>query len=84
MGKTPHKLLIIGTSGLDNDVLDLAGIAPAFNNSIQVPYLTSGSEILTLLQESNASYHFSNDETEVLQARLTGKRSAHATGSSVN
>lgn len=73
MGRTTHKLLIIGTSGFDNDVLELTGIGPAFNSSIRVPYLTQGAEVLNVLQESNM-YQFSNDETTALQTRLKGKR----------
>lgn len=73
MGKTTHKLLIIGTSGLDSDVLELTRISQAFKSSIQVPYLCKGSEILNVLQDSNM-YQFSNDETIALQASLKDKR----------
>ena len=73
MGKSPHKLLIIGTTGLDNDVLELTGISSAFNKSLVVPYLTSGTDILYILQESNM-YHFTEDELTALEPRLKGKR----------
>ena len=72
-GKSTHKLLIIGTTGFDNDTLSQTGLITAFDNIIPVPYLSNGSEVLAVLQESNM-YHFSNDEVTALQARLKGRR----------
>lgn len=73
MGNNFHKLLIIGTTGLDSDVLNLTGIGDAFNNLIHVPYLRHGNEIMTVLRDTNMC-QFSEDELSALQTRLKGKR----------
>ena len=72
VGKNLHKLLIIGTTGFDNDVLELTGLGSAFNSSINVPFLSNGSEVLAVLQSN--MYQFSSQETTALEARLKGKR----------
>ena len=72
VGKNLHKLLIIGTTGFDDDVLELTGLGSAFNSSINVPFLSNGSEVLAVLQSN--MYQFSSQETTALEARLKGKR----------
>jgi len=70
--KLPHKLLIIGTTGLDDDVLELTGIRGAFNSCIEVPYLTAGAEVVAVIKESNM-YKFT-EQLEKLEEKLKGKR----------
>lgn len=72
-GKTIHRLVIIGTTGLEDDVLNMTSLKSAFTECVNVPYLTSGDEILAVLQESNM-YQFTDNECSALQARLKGKR----------
>ena len=69
----PHKLLIIGTTGLNDDVLDLTGLQGAFNTRINVPYLSSGSEVLACLLDQSM-YTFSKSQAKTLEDRLA-KRS---------
>lgn len=71
-GKTIHRLVIIGTTGLEDDVLNMTSLKSAFTECVNVPYLTSGDEILAVLQESNM-YQFTDNECSALQARLKGK-----------
>ena len=49
-GKGQHKLLIIGTTGLSDEVLERTGIRGAFNSCIEVPYLTSPRELMTVIR----------------------------------
>ena len=72
-GKHPHKLLIIGTTSFKDDVLDMTGISDAFNSTIEVPYLTSGDDILAVLKDSSL-YQFTAGELKELEKRLNGKR----------
>ena len=72
-GKDPHKLLIIGTTGFRDEVLELTGLQGAFNSCIEVPYLTNGSEVLTCLLDKNM-YTFSETEIKKLEQRLAKKR----------
>lgn len=69
---TPHKLLIIGTTGLNDDVLELTGLQGAFNTCIDVPYLTSGSEVLGCLLDQ-CMYSFSESQAKDLTQRLAKK-----------
>ena len=48
--KVPHRLLIIGTTGFNNEVLELTGIQGAFDSCIEVPSLTSGAEIMAAIK----------------------------------
>ena len=49
-GKNPPKLLIIGTTGLEEDVLETMGFMGAFSQCIEVPYITEGNDVYTVLQ----------------------------------
>ncbi|XP_064389006.1 vesicle-fusing ATPase-like [Halichondria panicea] len=71
----PHKLLIIGTTGLSDDVLELTGLQGAFNSCIDVPYLSSAGEVLACLLD-NSMYTFSESQAKALRQRLT-KKSCH-------
>ena len=64
--------MIIGTTGLDSDVLELTGIASAFEETVEVPYISNGSEILAVLEESNI-YKPDADQLTALKAKLDGK-----------
>ena len=48
--KVPHRLLIIGTTGFNDEVLELTGIQGAFDSCIEVPSLTSGAEIMAAIK----------------------------------
>ena len=65
--------MIIGTSSFKDDVLELTGIRDAFNSSIEVPYLTTGDDILAVLKDPSL-YQFSSGELKELEKRLSGKR----------
>ena len=72
-GKDPHKLLIIGTTGFRDEVLEQTGLQGAFNSCIEVPYLTNGSEVLACLLDKNM-YTFSETQIKKLEQRLAKKR----------
>ncbi len=65
----PHKLLIIGTTGLSDDVLELAGLKGAFHSCIDV---RSAREVLECLLD-NSMYMFSDSQAKALRQRLTQK-----------
>ena len=69
----PHKLLIVGTTGLSDDILEHTGLQGAFNTRIGVPYLSSGSEVLACLLDQSM-YTFSESQAKALKDRLA-KRS---------
>lgn len=64
--------MIIGTTGLDSDVLELTGITSAFEETVEVSYLSNGTEILAVLQESNI-YKPDANQLTILKAKLEGK-----------
>ena len=54
---------------MDDDVLEALGISNAFNSSVEVPYITSGLEVLDVIEESNL-YKFSSTECATMKAKL--------------
>ena len=41
---------MIGTTGLSDEVLELLGVQGAFGQCIEVPYLTEGDDVYSVLQ----------------------------------
>ena len=55
LSQDSHKLLVIGTTSLDDDVLGAMRIRSAFNSTLEVPLLTSGAEVVALLRVSSGN-----------------------------
>ncbi|KAL5479600.1 hypothetical protein EMCRGX_G023144 [Ephydatia muelleri] len=71
-----HKLLVIGTTSLDDDVLSAVRVRFAFNSILEVPLLTSGAEVVALLRESSHTNTFSDEQLNELEKMLKSKKLA--------
>lgn len=46
----PHHLLILGTTGLQEDTLSQLGLEDAFKLSVKVPAIAEGSQVVTIVK----------------------------------
>ena len=54
-------------------MLGLTGLRDAFDGCIEVPYLTTGDDILSVLKDPSL-YQLSSDDEKKFERRLSGKR----------
>ena len=78
--KNQHKLLIIGTTGFSDEVLERTGIRGAFDTCIEVPYLTSVNELMLVLrggdekEQMSTISSFTSQQLQELERKLKGIR----------